>query len=371
MKICYTNFHHHDGGGHTSYVLRLAQALSARHEIWIAAPSTSRLYQEAGQIPGVQRVAQQYSNGTFAMLREAAALRALIRRTGVDIVHVNGSADHRCAMVATLGTGARRPRIVLTKHHDLPADSLGNTLRARLATDRVICVSDSTRAQMESTAYRHCGLRVVRNGVDTTHYQPWRAQDSEQARRQWLGELPADAVVVGSNAGVEPHKGWMDMVHAVAGLPQALRQRVYILLAGKPFSDADRAALAALGMQDRVVHAGLLQDVRPFVAALDLGFVLSYRVETISFACREMMAMGKPVIVSDSGGLTENVSAGVQGWIVPPQTPEAVAQVLRQVLQDPAALMPLGQAARERSVAEFGLDRFVDATEQVYREVLR
>src|SRR5690606_8658826 len=109
---------------------------------------------------------------------------------------------------------------------------------------------------------------------------------------------------------------------------------------------------------DRVIFTGPLDDVRPFLAGLDLGFVLSYRVETISFACREMMAKGLPVIVSDQAGLPENITAGRDGWIVPRHDPQAVADVIRDVLQDPARLTPMGLAARQKSIREFDIQTF-------------
>ena len=67
------------------------------------------------------------------------------------------------------------------------------------------------------------------------------------------------------------------------------------------------------------IFSGLVEDVRPYVAIADVGFVLSYKVETISYACREMMSMGKPVIVSNFSGLPENIDNGINGWIVDAQ----------------------------------------------------
>ena len=74
---------------------------------------------------------------------------------------------------------------------------------------------------------------------------------------------------------------------------------------------------------------------------------LSSRLETISFACREMMAMGLPVVVSDVGGLPENVEDGVDGWVVPACAPTAVSEVLREALREPEALEVMGEAARQ------------------------
>lgn len=371
MKICYTNFHQGDGGGHTTYVIGLVRSLAKRHTIWVVAPETSRLYQEAGAIPGVKRLALQFSTKLSAMWRDVRVLRGLLRSQSFDIVHVNGSIDHRYVMLASLAGGAWRPRIIFTKHNDLPAGTLGNTIRAKLATDRVICVSGSTRDQLESTAYQQCGLRVIRNGVDTEHYAPWSKEAARKARDTWLpSDLSADAILIGSNAGVSPHKGWLDMVEAVAGLSSERRNRIYIMLAGQPFNQQDIANIAALNMTDRVIHAGLLTDVRPFIATLDIGFVLSYRVETISFACREMMSMGKPVIVTDTGGLAENITNDVDGWVVPARTPAAVSSVLNGLLDSPSALAQASLAARTKSMAEFGMEAFIQSTEQVYKEFL-
>lgn len=102
------------------------------------------------------------------------------------------------------------------------------------------------------------------------------------------------------------------------------------------------------------------------VAAFDIGFVLSWRVETISFACREMMSMGKPVIVTRHAGLPENIHDHRDGWVVPVREPQAIAKLLQRVLDGEVALDEMGNQARQKSLREFGLAPFVDATERVY-----
>ncbi|WZB74320.1 glycosyltransferase [Achromobacter insuavis] len=86
---------------------------------------------------------------------------------------------------------------------------------------------------------------------------------------------------------------------------------------------------------------------------MDVGFVLSSRLETISFACREMMAAGKPVIVSDTGGLAENVTEGGNGWIVPVSAPPRVAETLAEILENRILLDWMAAAARRRAVRDF------------------
>jgi glycosyltransferase involved in cell wall biosynthesis len=182
--------------------------------------------------------------------------------------------------------------------------------------------------------------------------------------------LQDDALVLGSVAGTDEYKGWLTMAQAVAGLDPGLREKVRVVVAGKPPSRNQLDTVAALGMSERVVFPGLLQDVRPWVRTFDVGFVLSHGIETISFACREMMAMGIPVIVSRYAGLPDNIEEGVDGWVVPPKDPVALAALLGEIVSNRASLAAMGRAARSKSVDRFSFDSFIAATERVYHQVL-
>jgi glycosyltransferase involved in cell wall biosynthesis len=271
-------------------------------------------------------------------------------------------------MLATLGMGARRPFIVYTQHTDRSAKSLGARVRAKWGTNRVICVCSHTFRRMKQSVFRNEDLRVVHNGVDTEKCRPPTQRQAAQARDSLLPDGMQGRLVIGSNAGTAVYKNWLDMVAAVAMLPAPQRRQVVILIAGKLPDAEQMRRVAELGMSDQVVFTGLLDDVRPFLSALDVGFVLSSKLETISFACREMMAAGKPVIVSEVGGLTENVTDGRDGWVVPPASVDSVVQALSQILANRDALARMGEEARSTALKDFSLAAFVGKTENVYRE---
>jgi len=370
LKLLFTNFHDDDGGGHTTYVLTLAKALAARHQVYVAAPPTSRLHQETRVLPGVHAWAQPFPNGLnklAARRRARKRLAALLREHDFDLVHVAGSADHRLVIAAVRGL-ARRPRIVLTKHNSKPMTGIGHWWRARRGTDAVIAVSDYTYRALTASAYRRCLLATVHNGVDIEHFSPWPAAAASEQRQRWVGDQPV--LLLGSNAGTASYKGWMDLVEALALLSAAQRVQVHLLIAGKPPQVTSQQRIAELGLTEQVHFPGLLADVRPAMAAIDAGFVLSWDVETISFACREMMAMGKPVLVSEYAGLPENIRPDVDGWLVPPRDPAAVAQMLQRLLQQRGGLSGMGAAARQHAKEAFGLPRFVEHTEAVYKKLL-
>ncbi|MFC3550617.1 glycosyltransferase family 4 protein [Lysobacter cavernae] len=369
MKLLYTNFHDGDGGGHTTYLRTLAAALAAQHEVHVAAPAGSRLNREARAIAGVHVLDQPFPNGLKRLAARWRARRQLaqyLRRHAFDLIHVNGSADHRLVL-ASLPRAGNAPKLVLTKHNSKPMTGLGHRLRAR-RTDQVIAVCEYTRRELMHTAYRRCRLDTVHNGVDIDHWTPWSDERSAGERLR-LGAGPAQ-LVLASNAGTADYKGWMDLVEALALLPPEQHAQVRLLIAGRPLSAAQLQRIAELGLAEQVHYAGMLADTRPLVAAADVGFVLSWDVETISFACREMMAMGKPMLLSDYAGLPENIHVGEDGWLVPARCRASMAASLQLLLQCRDRLPAMGAAARAHAQREFGLPLFVQRTLAVYRQLL-
>ncbi|AOB38888.1 glycosyltransferase family 4 protein [Bordetella parapertussis] len=368
MKILYTNFHGRNGGGHVTYVINLARALAPGHALTVAVPGTSRLYRYAREIPGVEVVDMQYTTRLSSWFHDRAALRRLIAEGGYDIIHCNGSADHKQVMLATLGL-RRRPRIVFTKHNDHPLGSLGNRLRATLATDHSIAVSAYVHGLLADSPYSRHPITTVRHGIDTDYYAPPDAATAAQWRERYFGPDWRGRLLLGSAGGTDYDKGWLDLVAAAGSLPAPLRERVRILVAGDPPNQAKLDRVREHGMQDQMVFPGLLDDVREALGACDAGYVLSYR-EALSFACREMMALGRPVLASNAGGLPENITAGRDGWVVPVRDVPAIAAVLREMLEQPERLAEMGCQARATAEREFGLRDFAQATLAVYQRTL-
>lgn len=364
MKLLITDIHHGNGGGHVTYVLSLLHGLRQKHDITLAVPPTGRLYQRARQIEGMRVLPGLYTSRPFTLVREVAALRSFLRAERFDVVHVNGGADHRHMMLASLGM-AERPAIVWTKHNTNPVDSLGHRLRARMGTHCTIAVCDYVAGQLKASAYGARPVRVVRNGIDVDALAPVDSDAKANARRALFGELPDDALVLGSIGGTDYNKGWHLLVQATARLPESLRSRVRIVVAGDPPSHELRRLVEESGVAGQVLFPGLVADIRGVLGACDVGFVLSYR-EAASYASCETMAMGLPALVSDAGGLPENVRDGIDGWVVPAGDVDAIASVLQGMLGQPDRLPEMGVNARERVVSAFSVAQFLKDTEEAY-----
>lgn len=366
MRILYTNFHPKGSGGHAPYIINLIQSFRDEHEITVATPGTSRLYALASQIPGVRCIDVTYSTRLWPMLVETRRLRRVLREGEFDVVHVNGSADHRQVMLARLGM-RRAPRIVWTKHNTKSVCSVGNWVRARLGTDGAIGVCDFVSRQLQASPYGTLPVRTIRLGVDTAFFEPPSAQAVANARTELLGLLPANALILGSVGGTDREKGWIFLVRAASRLPPTVRTRVRLLVAGDPPPESLRQEVHALGMDDVVVFPGQLADPRCVLAASHVGFVLSVH-EAGSYATCESLAMGLPTLVSDAGGLPELVRHGIDGWVTPKGDVDALHEWLLARLAQPFS-PEFSASARSRALTLFSKPVFARQTLDFYREV--
>ena len=95
-------------------------------------------------------------------------------------------------------------------------------------------------------------------------------------------------------------------------------------------------------------------------------FVLSSLSEGISNAALEAMACGLPVVTTDCGGMREAIRDGVEGFVVPMRDPDAIAVALVRVASDEGLRQRIGQAARQRIVEAFSIERQIRAFQALY-----
>jgi len=126
-----------------------------------------------------------------------------------------------------------------------------------------------------------------------------------------------------------------------------------------------------LGLKDRVIFTGKLARAQVFeiLSITDL-FVLSSHWEGFSHVLAEAMALGKPVVSTDSGGSCEVVDNGKTGILVPIKRSEILAQAILDLLEQPDLMVQMGEEGLKRVTKLFNCEQFIKGYEDFYKHVL-
>ncbi len=311
----------------------------------------------------------------------ARTLRGLLPERGIDIVHGHDAMATWAALGARgrLRRDGRRFRVVSTVHgpvsrHMIEAGAAPDSpdvltverceREAWAGADAIVAVDEGQRAIVIGQGASPAKVVVIPNAVDLA------TVDALAAGR--LPEIAAGGrtwVVVPRR--LAPKNGVEFAVRALALLEPAARPR--LLLAGSGPEHPRLAALVAeLGLTDDVAfpgeldHAALLPLVKHATAVLIPSVPVHGIEEATSIAALEAMALGVPVVASRLGGLREIIADGVDGRLVPPGDPAALAAALGRVLLDRALAARLGAAARARVEREFSASAWFQRHQDLY-----
>lgn len=305
-------------------------------------------------------------------------LLAILRRERFDIVHTHnpkpGVLGRTAARVGGVGC------VLNTVHglYAMPDDRLAKRVPVLAMEWLAARCSDLELYQSEEDLAWARRIHLVRpgrsehlgNGIDLAQFDP-QAVDTERVLelRRSLG-IGEGTLVVGTVGRLVAEKGFRELVTAARTI-QAERADVRFLAVGAP--DPEKAdaigeqELQAAGAHVQVV--GWSDQVRELLAIMDVFVLPSWR-EGLPRSAIEAAAMAKPLVVTDIRGCREVVRDGVEGRLVPPRDPVALAAAIRQLLEDPGRRARLGAAARARAVERFDERRVGTLVAASYRRLL-
>jgi phosphatidyl-myo-inositol alpha-mannosyltransferase len=348
-------------GGVQVHVRDLADVMRARgHDVLVAAPGDRRATDPRVRIVG--RPVRVPYGGTVAPIcfsrRSFGRIRRLMHAFGPDVVHVHEPLTPSTSMLATLAATAP---VVATFHAYSDRSRLmelaGPVLRS---VHRRIAASIAVSAAAAAFVARavRAELEIVPNGLDVERFAGGGPRPDG---------LPEGRLVLWVNR-LDPQKGFPVAVRAFARIAAELKD-VHLVVAGEGrdraatqlLSDAERRRIVMLGSvpHDRLpaYHATADAFVSPATGQESFGIVLV-----------EAMAAGVPVVASDIPGYREVVRDGIDGLLVAPNNPEALARALLRVLTEPELASALARSGRERA-ATFSWGVVAPRIEAIYERV--
>lgn len=362
MKILHTESSR-GWGGQELRILSEARGMMARgHEVWIAAPPESRIAQ-ATRRKGIPLVPVGLRRPW--PLRDIVRLRASIRDLAIDVVNTHSSWDSWVGGLAAR-LARTRVRVVRTRHLStrIGSSRLSRILYTRVA-DHIVCTGEAIRQQMiRENGFPPARITSVVTGVDSSTLRP--VQDAGSVRAA-LGVAPGTPLV-GTLSTLRSWKGHLHLLEALA-LLRVTRDIRGLLVGDGPYEEVIRSRIKDLRLEAAVTMAGHREDVADLLLAMDVFAFPSTANEGVPQAVLQAMALRRPVVASNLGGIPEVVRDGETGLLVPPRDAGALAQGLARVLDDPVGAAERTEKAAGLVRGAYTLEVMLDKMEGVYHKV--
>lgn len=297
----------------------------------------------------------------FAVRRLAQTLQ----NNRVDILHTHLFFS---GAIGVLSKKLRPTTIVaIMRHHTSVVRMLGSRIHIMAdiwmagQADHVLTVSEAARDYMREVDGITRPIDVIHLGFDFEKYRP-NADDRKQIRAEF--GLEDQYFVIGYAANMIEGKGHKELIAAfeiiLAEIPDAR-----LLLLGRVNQPEMEANAASLPRRS-VVFAGWRTDVPACLNAMDL-FVQPSLSEAFSQVLVEAMGVGLPVVATDVGGAREVIDNGVNGIIVPPGDPAAIAREVVNLYKDPTTCELIGERGRRTVTDRFTVPQMVDRHMRLYK----
>lgn len=339
--------------GQCSYTLRLAEGLPTEgFRAQVVCP-------DARAVPEDKRRELQIREypHLFQPVVNRVVLELLLRRLTYDppdLIHAQTPAA--LAGAEWIARHLERP-LVVTIHDFLPERT---TLSIdRDVCERVIAICDAVREYLiERHRIASDLITVIPSGVACP-----RGKTSEPV-------LQANKVpVIGTAGPLEAVKGFPYFLGAAARVLATGRDVEFVVAGAGPEERNLRRLSRDLGIAEHITFLPNLSDFSPALEAMDI-FCLPSLQQGLGTTMLEAMALGRPVIATNVGGLFEVVRDGISGLLVPPSDSVQLAARMMELLDDPVKARRLGYAARQNVAADYNVEQMVSHTARVYREVM-
>ena len=291
-------------------------------------------------------------------------LADLVKRDNIDIIH----AHTRVAQVlGCLLSRMTKVPFVTTCHGFFKSGRLSRKIFPCWGK-RVIAISDAVRGHLtDDFKLPNEQVSVIYNGVDMAEYDIDMPVEKRRILKRNLGFT--DGHVIGSIGRLSPVKGYDYLLHAIKEM-KSRKYDVNLLLVGDGPEDKRLQGLTKrLGLENMVFFMKSRFDARRFFPLMDV-YVLPSLQEGLGLSLLEAMASGRACVATRVGGISDVIQDGMNGLLVPPRDPRALANAITNLLDDSGVAGELGSNARGTVKNRFSLDEMISKTIGFYKGVM-
>lgn len=295
-------------------------------------------------------------------------LYKLFKQIKPDLVHTHASMSARIA-AKLAGT-----KVVYTRHsvfEPSPKISKGigkkiNGIINNFFANEIIAVAEAAKDNLTATGVNEKKIKVILNGVDPLSTVN---EDEEQTIRRRFG-VTGDEKIVSIIARLEDIKGHDYFIDAASILKDRGIRAKFIIAGTGMYEQHLKDKVQSMNLSDDVLFCGFISDVDKLLAVTSVQANASFGTEATSLALLEGMSLGIPAVVSDFGGNPGVIKDGKNGFIVPKQNANALADGLEKLLVDDELYKEQSSISKEIFQTTFTAKAMTRNTESVYTKVI-
>lgn len=290
----------------------------------------------------------------------------LLKRENIKIVHTHVyKASTPGRIVAIL---ARVP-IIIAHEDDLLLRKNEMGLENFLAkfTDSIIAVSGAVRDfYVEKVNIPEGKISMIYNGVDL---EKFNEKIDINKKKEELG-IPGFCKVIGTVGRLTKVKGHIFFLQSAKIVKEKMKDTKFLVVGGGSILQELKDYSSQLDITKDVIFTGAREDIPELLSVMDI-FVLPSISEGLSVTILEAMAETKPVVASSVGGIPEIIQDGINGFLVPSRSPEALAEKILFLLKNEEIACKIAKNGKETVGSRFTLEKMVSDTEFLYDNLIK
>ncbi|GFE68197.1 glycosyltransferase [Chroococcus sp. FPU101] len=292
----------------------------------------------------------------YRFIKTVIEIAAIVKSSGVNLIFSWMTKAHLYSSLAAKLTGIP----ALWYQHGVPSSENWMDKIATMLPSKGVLTCSKTSAEAQKKLRPIVPINVVYPCVDLDRFNPERLLTPQEIRQKL--ELPTQSQLIGIIARLQRWKGIHILVEAMSSVLQFYPDAYCVVIGGKHdlepnYQDYLKEQIKKFGVEERVKLVGLQQNIPEWMQAMDI-IVHASDHEPFGMVILEAMALGKPIIATNTGGPTEIVTDGIDGLLTPYGNSSALAQAILCYLNHPEFACQLGIAAKKR-VNDFSSQNYV------------
>ena len=362
FKLLHTEWS--DGwGGQEIRILEECKAFIGKGcEVIIAAQPNSALYSKSieAEIPCIPIKMNKGIN-----LTSIFKLIKIIKKFQIQIVHTHSSVDSRVAGIAASICGVS---VVRSRHISIPiSKSYLTRWQYMNLADRIITSGNEIRKEMISRNHMNPSQIIsAPAGVNTKQFNLNRTLDDIRPKYN----LTEEVFLIGIVSVLRSWKGHQYLIDAIEILKNTIPDIRLMIVGAGPQEEIIKEYINQLNLEDYVFLTGHQPDPAPFFKAMDLMVLPSYAGEATSQVLPQAMLMGKPVISTNIGGLSEVVINNETGIVIAPKDSYAIANAIEQLYGNEILRNRLAKEGQKHALNYFTFEKMIEITDSVYQSLI-